>query len=262
MALSRMHDIAGCRLIFPDLDVLKNFRDSFLSGRASHILIGGKDKYDYITNPKPSGYRGIHDVYKYDVKSSGGQKWNGLRIEIQYRTTIQHAWSTAVEISDIVNSTRLKFSESNQSLQRLFLLASEILCRANEDMFGFCKEIPTKELIEEFNELENSIHAVGRLRNLISSKFQKFVKSYKLFILINYTSGNRDGESEVEGFSDNLRAVTRYSELEKNLEGVADVVLVGAAQQDSVKLAYTNYFLDADYFVEILDDSIKRLVIR
>jgi ppGpp synthetase/RelA/SpoT-type nucleotidyltranferase len=135
MSLSRMHDIAGCRLIFEDIQNLRSFRDGVLSSRARHELVGDKLRYDYIASPKASGYRGVHDVYKYEAYSVTGNKWNGLRIEIQYRTLVQHAWATAVEISDIVNSTRLKFSDASRDISRLFLLASDILARA-QSPFG------------------------------------------------------------------------------------------------------------------------------
>lgn len=101
MSLSRMHDIAGCRLIFTSIEELKTFREGVLESRARHELVGDHHRYDYIIAPKESGYRGIHDVYKYRVSSVAGEPWNGLRIELQYRTFTQHAWATAVEISDI-----------------------------------------------------------------------------------------------------------------------------------------------------------------
>lgn len=253
MSLSRMHDIAGCRLIFPDVDQLYYFRDGVLKSKAAHELVGGDDRYNYIVNPKESGYRGIHDVYKYDAGSVTGKSWNGLRIEIQYRTIVQHGWATAVEISDIVNSTRLKFSEAGKDISRLFLLASEILSRSQEGTTGFCDGIRTSEVLSEFDYLENATHAVGRLRNLTSTNFSKFARSSKLFILINFVAGKREGEFEAEGFADNRSAAERYSQLEAELQGEADVVLVGASEQDAIKLAYTNYFSDASIFIHFLD---------
>ena len=255
MSLSRMHDIAGCRLILQDVDTLTRFRSGVLSSRAGHELVGSQDRYDYIISPKPSGYRGIHDVYKYNVGSTGGIRWNGLRLEIQYRTITQHAWATAVEISDIVNSTRMKFSQAARGITRLFLLSSEILARAHEGMPGHCPDLNEKELIEEFDGLESELHAIARLRSLTSSEFQKFARSSKLFVLINYTSGPNEGKFQAQGFADNASALARYSELEQSLGGQADVVLVGSSQQDAIKLAYTNYFSDASGFISTLDEA-------
>lgn len=255
MALSRMHDIAGCRLIFDDIDDLRSFRSGVLSSRSSHELVGEGVRYDYIASPKSSGYRGVHDVYKYKVLNGVGVKWNGLRIELQYRTYTQHAWATAVEISDIVNSTRLKFSDANRDISRLFLLASEILARGHEGVPGYCADIPTPQLLEEFDELEHRMHAVARLRGLTSSAFRRFARSSRFFILINYVEGDRAGTSDASGFYDGRMALEAYSKLEKELQGEADVVLVGAGEQDAVKLAYTNYFSDASMFIKELDSS-------
>jgi len=221
--------------------------------RAGHQLVGSRDRYDYIASPKPSGYRGIHDVYKYNVRSTRGIKWNGLRLEVQYRTVIQHAWATAVEISDLVNATRLKFSQANRDTTRLFLLSSEILSRALEGSPGYCADINSMELLDEFNSLEAELHAINRLRDLTSSEFQRFARSSKLFLLINYISGPNEGKFQAEGFFDNASAITRYSELEAELGDEADVVLVGSSQQDAIKLAYTNYFSDASSFILALD---------
>ena len=86
MMLHRMDDVAGCRLIFGDIDALYAFRADFHQARFKHQLRDHPDKYDYIRASKQDGYRGIHDVYKYDVNSKRGTELKGLQIELQYRT--------------------------------------------------------------------------------------------------------------------------------------------------------------------------------
>ena len=61
--LARMDDIAGCRLIFRHTKDLDSFRDEFHRARFKHKMRNDLDKYDYIKRPKPTGYRGVHDVY-------------------------------------------------------------------------------------------------------------------------------------------------------------------------------------------------------
>ena len=100
---------------------------------------------------------------------------------------------------------------------------------------------------------------MSRLRNLTSSQFRSLARTAKLFILINFVDGPRSGEFEVERFFDNRTAALRYSILESELEGQADVVLVGASEQDAVKLAYTNYFGDASLFISRLDQALDVL---
>ena len=104
-----------------------------------HIRKEGQYK-DYITNPKESGYRGIHDVYAYQSKKGydRSDKWNGLLVEIQYRTIYQHAWATAVEVADYLTNCRAKFSQGNSDQQEFFRYASEIIARAYENRVS-CK---------------------------------------------------------------------------------------------------------------------------
>jgi len=42
---------------------------------------------DYISDPRRSGYRGVHVIVGYD----------GRQIEVQLRTRVMHDWAIAVE---------------------------------------------------------------------------------------------------------------------------------------------------------------------
>ena len=70
MQLGRMHDIAGCRIIFPDIHSLTTFRQDLHRARFAHKRRSmEEEKWNYINHPKPDGYRGIHDVYEYESRS-------------------------------------------------------------------------------------------------------------------------------------------------------------------------------------------------
>ena len=86
MELARMDDIAGCRLIFDDISSLQSFRDKFHDSGFNHKLRHEVDKYNYVDVPKASGYRGVHEIYVYNVNSEQGKAFNGLYVEMQYRT--------------------------------------------------------------------------------------------------------------------------------------------------------------------------------
>ncbi|MFN4156210.1 MAG: RelA/SpoT domain-containing protein [Paracoccaceae bacterium] len=104
---STMHDLGGCRLIFQDVGGLQRFRQYLeKESRARHMLLHEAGKYDYISNPKPTGYRGVHYVYAYRSSSDARSELNDLKIELQLRTDAQHAWATAVEIADLVVASR------------------------------------------------------------------------------------------------------------------------------------------------------------
>jgi len=68
MELARMDDVAGCRLIFPTIEALHEFREKVHRAKFKHILKTEKNKYDYIESPTPRGYRGIHDIYEYRAR--------------------------------------------------------------------------------------------------------------------------------------------------------------------------------------------------
>lgn len=72
--VSAMHDFAGCRMIFNDIQQLESFRAYIHSSQVmrnlEHTLRHETNKYDYIDRPKDSGYRGIHDVYRHFPRGS------------------------------------------------------------------------------------------------------------------------------------------------------------------------------------------------
>jgi DNA-binding CsgD family transcriptional regulator len=47
---------------------------------------------DYIIKPRSSGYRGVHLIYSYF--SDKNETYNGLKVELQFRSPLQHAWAT------------------------------------------------------------------------------------------------------------------------------------------------------------------------
>lgn len=106
MNLARMQDIAGLRAVVEDIEKVRLLESSYLKSRFKHEKVGHKD---YIECPKPTGYRGVHLIYKYC--NSSVPEYDGLRLEIQIRTKLQHIWATAVETMGTFLSQALKSSE-------------------------------------------------------------------------------------------------------------------------------------------------------
>lgn len=165
MNLARMHDIAGCRVIFPDVSALHEFRKEFIDSRAQHIrATAERDQFNYINQPKISGYRGIHDVYKYRSYASSADAWSGLLVEVQYRTKAQHAWATAVEIADLLTRSRGKFSEAQEDYQCFFKACSEIIARTQEDSNSCLSQLTNDRLLKYYNRYNKKTKLLDLLK--------------------------------------------------------------------------------------------------
>ncbi len=79
-----------------------------------------------MMDPKEDGYRSYHLIYQYKG-SLQTACYNKLRIEVQLRTKLQHAWATAVEAVGIFTKQALKSNIGDKDWLRLFaLMSSEI----------------------------------------------------------------------------------------------------------------------------------------
>lgn len=252
MQLARMDDVAGCRLIFRRIKELYKFRNAFHRARFNHKRRNDLDKYDYIKQPKETGYRGVHDVYEYDVNSEVGRALAGLYVEIQYRTLVQHAWATAVEVIGFVTESQPKFQKGDKRYERAMALASEILARAHESSKGPFPEMDDRDLVREFLALDQELHLLQMLRGLNATN--KAVSAKRNAILIMSSTGDLDVKMYREA-PDALRALF---ELEREMPD-RDIVLVRADTSDEVRIAFRNYFSDARDFIRLVEDGCTKL---
>lgn len=252
MKLARMDDVAGCRLIFDDVSTLHQFRDKFLRAKFKHRRLNTPDKYDYILSPKQSGYRGIHDVYQYNVNSAVGRHLAGLLVEIQYRTLVQHAWATAVEVVGFVTQSQPKFEQGDRRYQKAMALASEILARAHEGERGPYPGLSNRDLLREFVSLDRELGLTKTLRGLNEAKGE--IADKKNVILMF----SRQGELRLAAYRDATDALRVLFELEKELPD-SDIVLVRADSGEEVRLAFRNYFSDARDFLRLMEIALTKL---
>ncbi|MFP4573956.1 MAG: hypothetical protein ACLFNW_13395, partial [Desulfobacterales bacterium] len=238
----------GCRLIFKDIDSLYTFRNVFLKARFHHKRKNELDKYDYIKTPKDTGYRGIHDVYSYDVNSTSGQHLKGLLVELQYRTGIQHAWATAVEVIGFITTSQPKFQQGDKRYQHAMALASEILARSYENMTGPFPEKSNIELVREFLEAENELNLLKLLKGLNSANTSVSEKRNAILIF------SKTGELEIKTYRSAPEALRDLFELEKRHPD-KDIVLVKADTSEEVRFAFKNYFSDAQDFINLVEQG-------
>jgi len=254
MSLSRMHDIAGCRLIFENIKFLESFRYDFHKAKFKHKRKNvDLDGYNYLKHPKNSGYRGIHDVYEYQG-SETASKWNGLLIEIQYRTKYQHAWATAVEIAGSITENQPKFNRGDERHKEFFRLTSEMIARVFEKSNSCYKELSNKDLLRRFLKLENDIHLLRTLKGV--NAVNTHIKNGKNIILVFSESGK---SLKAHTYNSPVEALRKYFEFEKTAKGDEDIVLVRADSNKSIRNAFRNYFSDAKDFVIYINQCIREL---
>lgn len=250
MDLYRMQDLGGCRVIVDSIDEVYSAMNQYKSSRIRHIL---KREYDYIQNPKESGYRSYHMVYQFHSDRKETYNKNML-IEIQFRTKIQHTWATAVEMMGIYTKSNLKSSQGNEDILRFFTLVSSIL--ALKEGTPVCPNTSESadELIKEIKSLDSKHNIVSTLSGLnvaidFDEKNENKKNNYYILIL-DYTRKRM----RIKSFeTKNIEVATEvYNQLEGKLESDKNIVLVSASSFDSLRAAYPNYFTDIQEFVDMM----------
>jgi ppGpp synthetase/RelA/SpoT-type nucleotidyltranferase len=255
MRLARMDDVAGCRLIFDSVEALYAFRETLHAAHFGHELKNSIDKYDYIKRTKDTGYRGVHDVFAYDVNSDHGKPYKGLLIELQYRTNYQHAWATAVEVIGFITESQPKFKKGDKRYEDAMSLASEIIARAYENGNASHPDLSNSDLISTFLAAEKALGLLGMLRSLNAAS--KDVSEKKNVILIFGAGGDLE-DLETISYRDATDALRALFQLEKERPG-RDVVLVRAETSEEVRFAFKNYFSDAREFIELIEGGCQKL---
>lgn len=114
MSLARMHDVAGCRAVLPDQCAVDAVLAELRRQRRWDLL---PRTWDYVANPKLDGYRAKHVV----------RRKNGVLIEIQLRTEVQHVWAELVERLDRNYGTRLKTGRADPAVRAALADGARVL---------------------------------------------------------------------------------------------------------------------------------------
>jgi ppGpp synthetase/RelA/SpoT-type nucleotidyltranferase len=262
MELYQMQDIGGCRAVLSDItQVRKLCDDYYLKGDLKHKRIGYKD---YICNPKKDGYRSIHLVYEYK-SDKGKQEFNGLRVEVQIRSKLQHLWATANEIIELFTGQAIKTTDEQNEWKDFFKLVSSAFAQIEK-----CSPIEgtpsdEKELYNEIKKKETELNVIRIMTGWTSAigVFQQTFKSLKakpkFFLLELDISGDKLSISSYTK-QEEAKAIEEYSRAEKRIEGRKgyNVVLVGVETMNDLEKAYPNYFVDTTDFLTYLNKIIKK----
>jgi hypothetical protein len=241
MRLTQMQDIAGCRAIVPTIRQVLELQKHY----------SADIRNDYISCPAESGYRSIHAVSVYQGKKK--TSFDGLLVEVQLRTSLQHAWATAVETVDTFTGSDLKSGYGDQEWRRLFALVGTVFALDEQ-----CPSVPgttssRSNAIRELRSLENELGLLGRLHtwHRASQVVRNPSFRFQKYLLIEQWPTN--GKIRLHTFASDEyeRATEVYSELEQKVtaENRLQVVMASADSLSALRRAYPNLFVDPTQFL-------------
>lgn len=252
-----MQDIGGLRAVVSSVKRVRQLEKSYRNSRFKHTLTSSKD---YIAAPKADGYRSVHLINRYNNESA--TEYNGLSLELQIRTRLQHAWATAVETMGAFLGQALKSGQGESHWREFFVKASAALACIEKSL-----QIPgyegqtDRKIFGAVAEAESTLRVLQKLRGFAIAADQIIAThgqgAYHLIVL---DSAKR--AVTISPYSTNrLEAATAaYAKVEartRNGEPV-EAVLVSAGPVESLRRAYPNYFLDTQDFIREIQAVIEK----
>ena len=259
MQLCQMQDIGGCRAVVKDVHCLNALVSKFEKGQHKCWIF--KEKYDYVKRPKDDGYRSVHFVYQYSNDSDERACYNKLRIEVQLRSRMQHAWATALETVDTFTRQALKANRGSRDWQRFFtLMGHSIALREGQNAVPGAP-FSKRDLLVEINDLVERLNVMETLAGWTSAVKATDRTGRGHFFLLTLNMTERRIKIDSYAKSESELAAYQYSILEKeNLDRPEiQTVLVSVDSLDALRLAYPNYYLDTSAFVELVKTDIEEL---
>lgn len=243
MCATKMSDIAGCRVIVESYAELLEL-DSIMSGT---VIEGAKFRKlrDYLCYPKSSGYRGIHRVYSFGK----------FDVEVQLRTRMQHVWSTAVEIVDLFEGTKLKTNpqEEDWNWREFFKLFSSILY--SMDTGNISKK--TYADIEALRKLEAKLSVYAKLQSFTISSTQladEYSGIDTAVISVVQSGKMMKVETALFTVDEKLDAMATYQQ--KESDGMISI-MVSVDDFSKLKETYPAYQVDISQFTSALKNILQ-----
>lgn len=260
MGLATMQDIGGVRAIMSSVKDVFGLADEYRNNRRlAHDLI---DEKDYINNPRDAdGYRSLHLIYKY--KNTLAPQYNGLRVEMQIRSKLQHTWATAVETMGTFLGQALKSRQGDQEWLDFFAIVSSAFAHkegtppvpryahlSREQTFrAVAKADAELRALEKMRGFTVAVNTIAKGKRASQSYYYHLIILNSLKQTVQIKSYARDSFRQ---------AVADYGAVEKQVASGDKVepVLVSAGPVASLRRAYPNFFLDIADFVRIVSDMV------
>lgn len=256
LRLAQMQDIGGCRAVVGSISALNQLHRLYQRTQFKHQRV---HFVDYVQSPRASGYRSIHLVYRY--RSDKNPAHDNLKIEMQLRTRLQHAWATAVETVGTFKQQPLKSGLGDMEWLRFFaLMGSAIALREGTPLVA---DTPTdeKKLVRELKECVEELDVVTRLKGYAKLLDNVPLGTFKGlgYFLLQLRPKERRLVITPYKKKQSEEASRQYLEAERQARfdfAQSDAVLVSVDSMKALRAAYPNYFADTRRFI----DAVMRAV--
>lgn len=259
MKLTTMQDIGGVRTVLTTVDDVYKLADEYRNNK--YFVHELTDEKDYIQTPRDAdGYRSLHLIYKY--KNKLNPIYDGLRLELQIRTKLQHVWATAVETMDTLLGQALKYRQGDKAWQDFFAITSSAFAYMEH-----ARPVPLyagmsyDETATAVKDSESKLGALEKMNGL-SVAVDAIAKgsrgsSYHLLILNSLEKTVTIQGYDRESFA---QAEEDYSTFERRaIDGEKlEPVLVSAGSIEKLRRAYPSFFLDIGDFVNKVVEIVRK----
>lgn len=261
MKLTTMQDIGGVRAVLASVNDVNKLVHSYKNKKLTHELI---DEKDYIQfHRSEDGYRSVHLIYKYKNIQNPG--YDGLRVELQVRTKLQHIWATAVETMGTFLGQALKSRQGDREWLDFFAVVSSAFAYMEKSplvpRFNHLSEDETYKAVANANVRLRALEIMQgfslAVKGIVESKGAKKRGFYQLIVLNSLEKTVQVMPYQRDNFN---TAMADYSKFEEEAAKGSKIepVLVSAGSLDEIQHAYPNFFLDIREFTAAVNNIVKK----
>jgi len=139
--LTQVQDIAGCRVVVPDILEQNRVVGLLLSGAFPEACVVDRRE-------KPSyGYRAVHVIVEI----------SGKPVEIQVRTTFQHIWAEISEKYADLYGSDIKYGRGPQEIRRILEEVSALIGKYEDLEEGLGQEAESVKLRDKMNKIRKDL---------------------------------------------------------------------------------------------------------
>ena len=257
--LTQLQDIGGCRIIVEknqDVERLRKFVEEKISKQSNFKLTRTTDYRE--KGRDDTGYRSLHLMLEK----------NGIKLELQIRSRIQHYWAESIERTSVIYGYHLKEKEGDQAVIGYFKKLSDIFYEIEAGREPHAQEkleldqlrVKSETIIEssDKNKIFDSYVNEDIIKTLSEKESRNKNGLNNWIIVFDWNSGAFVSWDIINRNPDD--AISAYVEYEKMFPASAgyEVVMIGSSDVATVRQTHSHYFGIEGYdnILESLDQSI------